>query len=304
MLLRSLGAGREAKEGVMLTEGRRWGATALLLAAAAGRPAGAQGPANPPAALLRPPATSYRLVAPPDAPQAAEGLATPGGGYAPATPAPDGPPGDPGCAPDGGAADAGEAGAGEAGAPFRPSLCRRCLYWLQDCFLGYPEEFKAPPLGHWVYAAYKTHVANADAARMVLYRYDFLDGSDVLNPRGKERLAQIAALLPRNFSPVVVEGGCGPALDEARRLAVLGFLGQGPFPVPPERVVVGGPLAVPLSGPEAVLVYRNLIFQTQRQGVQAGLGGGSIGGTVGEGFGAPGRTATTGAGAGAAPPVP
>jgi hypothetical protein len=170
---------------------------------------------------------------------------------------------------------------------------------LQDCFLGYPEEFQAPPLGYWVYAAYRTHVANAEAAGMVLSCYDFLDGSDVLNPRGKMRLAHIGALLPRNFAPVIIEPtGCAPALAEARRLAVLNALAQGPFPIPPERVVVGPPISVPLTGIEALYVYQNLLSQTRSQGTTGGLGGGSIGGTVGQGFSSPGRTATPATGGG------
>jgi hypothetical protein len=132
-------------------------------------------------------------------------------------------------------------------------------------------------------------VANGDAARMVLYHYDFLDGHGGLNPRGKERLAQIARMLPKTFFPVVIEPGCDPGVDQARRLAVLNELGQCPFPIPAERVVVGKPLAYPLSGAEAVFIYQNLLRQTQLQGVVGGFGGGSIGGTVGQGFSAPGR---------------
>jgi hypothetical protein len=182
--------------------------------------------------------------------------------------------------------------------PALPLPVLRAYHW-QDCFLGFPEEFHEPPLGHSVYAAYKTQVANGAAARMVLYRYDFVDGCGLLNPRGKERLAEIAALLPHTFFPVVIEG-CAPGLDESRRLAVLEELGRCPFPIPPQRVVVGRPIAVGLSGTEALLVYQNLLFQTRRQGAPGGFGGGLIGGTVGQGFGATGGTATgTGAGVGA-----
>jgi len=141
---------------------------------------------------------------------------------------------------------------------------------MQDCFLGFPEEFHEPPLGHSLYGNYKTHVANGDAARMVLYRYDFVDGTGALNPRGRERLAEIAEMLPRNFFPVVIEPDCPPGLDEARRLAILEELGRCSFPIPPQRVVVGRPLAIGLSGREAEIVYRNLLNQTYRQGVSTG----------------------------------
>jgi hypothetical protein len=61
-------------------------------------------------------------------------------------------------------------------------------------------------------------VANGEAARMVLYRYDFEDGSPMLNARGLDELARIAALLPQNFYPLVVERTpCDPGLAEARK---------------------------------------------------------------------------------------
>jgi hypothetical protein len=129
------------------------------------------------------------------------------------------------------------------------SSWRRFCSRMQDCFLGYPEEFREPPLGHALYGNYKTHVANGDAARMALYRYDFVEGQGALNPRGRERLAEIAAMLPQNFFPVVIEPDCLPGLDEARRLAILNELANCPFPIPPQRVVVGRPLAHGLSGP-------------------------------------------------------
>jgi hypothetical protein len=174
---------------------------------------------------------------------------------------------------------------------------------LQDCFLGYPENFRSPPLGYFLYRNFQTQVANADAARMVLYQYDFVDGSTALNLHGQDKLARIAALLPRNFAPVVIERlPCAPGLAEARRLAVLDELAHGPFPVPPERVVVGAPIATGLNGVDAALVYENLLIQTQRQGVKAGLGGGSIGGTVGQGFSAAGPTLGTTPSPGAASP--
>jgi hypothetical protein len=139
---------------------------------------------------------------------------------------------------------------------------------LQDCFLGYPEEFRSPPLGYFLHQNFRTEVANADAAFMVLYQYDFVDGGTALNVHGQDKLARIAALLPRNFAPVVIERlPCAPGLAEARRLAVLDELAHGPFPVPPERVVVGPPIAGGLNGVDAAHVYENLLIQTQRQGV-------------------------------------
>jgi hypothetical protein len=133
---------------------------------------------------------------------------------------------------------------------------------------------------------------------MVLYHYDFVDGSDQLNPRGKYQLAKIAALLPHIFSPIIIEATTdAPGMDEARRVAVVRDLSNGPFPVPAERVVIGRPISVPLQGAEAVLIYRNLLSNTESGGIRGAGGGitaagGTATGTTGSGVLAP--TATPG----------
>jgi hypothetical protein len=163
----------------------------------------------------------------------------------------------------------------------RLSWWKRCKRNLQECFLGFPEEYQAPPLGHFVYLHAKTEIANAEAARMVLYQYDFMAGGDQLTPRGCYQVEKIATMLPRTFFPVIIEAMPGHAsLYEARRLTVLNELAKYPFPIPPERVVIGRPLAVGLAGPEAELVYQNLILQTQNKGVAAGGGAGQSFGNV------------------------
>jgi hypothetical protein len=167
----------------------------------------------------------------------------------------------------------------------------RCKKGLRECFLGFREEFLAPPLGHFVYEHGKTMVANGDAARMVLYAYDFEEGCDRLNVRGHDQLVKICAMMPQNFYPLVIERTpCQPGLAEARRLAVLNQLAQGPFPVPPERVVVGLPVATGLAGREAEIVHRSFLNQTRVDGLPLQPPLTSIGGT----FLAPGQSIGTG----------
>jgi len=118
----------------------------------------------------------------------------------------------------------------------------------------------APPLGYVSGLHFRTQVENAVAARMTLYDYDFICGTEQLNMRGKDRLFQIALLLGHNTHPLVIQRTPhAPLLAEARRLAVLHALSQCPVPVPPERVVIGHPLAVPLQGWEAQAIYLNLV---------------------------------------------
>jgi hypothetical protein len=163
---------------------------------------------------------------------------------------------------------------------------------IQTCFIGRPEEFVAPPLGATIARHFETQVANGVAARMTLYDYDFDCGTDRLNYRGKDRVRQIACLLSQNLFPVVIERTPQtPGLAEARRAAVLTELAEASATVHPDRVVIGQPLAVPLHGREAEIIYVNLLRQTDRLGFPLyqslyGTGGFGIGsGTSGGGFG-------------------
>jgi hypothetical protein len=165
--------------------------------------------------------------------------------------------------------------------------------------LGYPEEFNEWPLGSALYAHGRTQVANGNAARMVLYRYDFVEGSPQLNLRGRDKLAKMARMLPISFAPLVIERTpATPGLDAQRRTAMLAELADSPFPIPPERVVIGPPIANGLTGVEAVTIYGNQLGALQQgsaanvggfsgaQGFDAsGLSGGAGSGGAGGGFG-------------------
>ena len=167
---------------------------------------------------------------------------------------------------------------------------------LQSLFLGFPEEFEEVPFGYDLYAHGRTMVANGEAAGMVFYNYDFIDGHPELNLRGLDHLVRVAHLLTTNPAPIVIERTpCAPGLAEARRLVVLNELAQGPCPVPPERVVIGKPLAPGLSGREAELIYGNLLLQVQSTGARAVLGvGNAPTGTSGTTTGAGGGVGSLG----------
>ena len=108
-------------------------------------------------------------------------------------------------------------------------------------------------------------VANGEAALAVVRRTDFHPGSARLTANGVRRLARTAARLPACADPVRLQPAADPALSEARRAEVARLLAGGPFPVPPQRVVVvpdGGPDIGGLQGTDAELVYRNLLILT------------------------------------------
>jgi hypothetical protein len=123
---------------------------------------------------------------------------------------------------------------------------------------------------------------------MVLYRADFVEGCPTLTPRGRDQLAKIALLLPRNFCPLIIEPTlCAPELDRARVLEVVNELGHCGFAIPPQRVVIGPPPAVGLNGVEAGIIYNNLLNQTLSGGARTG-GAIGVGGTPG--YGSAGRS--------------
>ncbi|CAN5916663.1 hypothetical protein BH23PLA1_BH23PLA1_35220 [soil metagenome] len=148
-----------------------------------------------------------------------------------------------------------------------------CKRHLQEKFIGFPEEFQERPLGAALYEQGNTMVGNYNASRMVFYQYDFQDESNELNLAGLDKLRRMARTLPMNPYPVIVERTpLTPGLDLARRLTVLGALDQGPFPVPPERVLIGPPISRGLIGVEAAIIFENQILQTIAGGYAAGGG--------------------------------
>jgi hypothetical protein len=151
----------------------------------------------------------------------------------------------------------------------------------------------ALPLGLSVHSHARTMVANGQAALMVLYQYDFVDGQPHLNHRGYDQLVKIAGLLATHPAPLVIERTpWQPGLAEARRLAVLNELARNACPIPPERVVIGKPAANGLSGTESDIIYRNLLNRVRTEsalpifipGPSTGTGG-AFGGGAGAGLG-------------------
>jgi hypothetical protein len=184
-------------------------------------------------------------------------------------------------------------------------------YHMQECVLGFPDEFNALPLGARAHQFYQAHVANAEAARMVLYQFDFVEGKADLTLRGHDQLGMIAGLLLHNNCPIIIERTpWNPGIAASRRVAVINEFARVGLPVPPERVVIGVPIANGLAGVEALAVYRNMMIQTLSGATQSAIAGGSGGilnlgsGTAGTGSGTSPGTAGTGAGAGGLPGSP
>lgn len=146
---------------------------------------------------------------------------------------------------------------------------RRSTLWrrLQGKFYGYPEEFVPRPLGAALYDHTLAMTANAAAARLTLYDYDFVQGSAELSPRGNEQLLKLSPQLLASPYPLIVERTLGnPPLAAARRELVAARLAQGPCPIPPDRVLVGEPIARGLSGTNAQVIANNALGRVQQYG--------------------------------------
>lgn len=159
---------------------------------------------------------------------------------------------------------------------------------LQDKCLGYPEEFCEQPLGAALYSQMSAQAANGMAAKLVLYHYDFVDGSPNLKVYGHERLAKHIASMNFNAFPLLIEPTPDePELADARRVAVQQAMLQMQASVDVNRVIVGIPTPVALPGRQAQLLDINLMRDT-RNGGTSNLAPGSFragGSFQGAGFG-------------------
>ena len=126
---------------------------------------------------------------------------------------------------------------------------------------------EVPPAGLAV-SEYRDRMrASGRDARMVLYRQDFVEGTDELSPKGLERLAELAVQLPSTFAPLIIEHTPDdPPLAERRRQAVFEGLRRVSIPVPQERIVVGTNRFPELRGVEAEVISRRLMKQTANGG--------------------------------------
>ncbi len=148
----------------------------------------------------------------------------------------------------------------------------RCKRHLQEAFLGFPEEFERPPLGARMHEVNTAQVRKGEASALTLYSYDFVAGTARLKPRGQDRLAEIGARMPFTFQPVLIQRSGEPGLDEKRRESVLESLALSPFPIPPERVVVGRAPTRALRGDEALILHQGALYRTEQAGPRVSTG--------------------------------
>ena len=96
-----------------------------------------------------------------------------------------------------------------------PAVCTRrgpihrmfhhAAHTVQDTFVGYPDAFVEPPLGHYVNEQFAVQVAKANTHRFTLYRSDFLPGTSQFSPSGASRFNVMATRIPGWMGPIMIE---------------------------------------------------------------------------------------------------
>lgn len=133
---------------------------------------------------------------------------------------------------------------------------------LHDKFIGDPANFVEPPLGSYIKEQFAMQVSKADGHRFILYRSDFLPGTDRFSPTGAGRFNLMYSRLPGWMGPVVVEWTPDqPAVAAARRQAVLNTLQRAGRPIQADRVVIGPSPYPGARGVEAINDHNNTVYR-------------------------------------------
>jgi hypothetical protein len=133
----------------------------------------------------------------------------------------------------------------------------------QDKFVGYPDTFIEPPLGYYVNNQFAVQVSKANTHRFMLYRSDFLPGTNLFSPSGASRFNIMAARIPFWTGPITVEWTPDqPALAEQRRQALLETMQRAGQPILADRVVIGPSPYPGAMGTEATNNFGNTIMRS------------------------------------------
>jgi hypothetical protein len=163
--------------------------------------------------------------------------------------------------------------------PGRSSLVHRLSPRRHEWNSRYVRRDLAPP-GTSLHAIHFTQVANAAAARMMLYRYDFLPADARLNARGNWQLTKLADRMQYHGFPILIEATTSSELDEARRAHVLTALSDANIPIDPQHVLISRPLTRGIDGLDAMEIHSGMMQMSAGGGLSGGAGG-SVGGGTG-----------------------
>lgn len=109
--------------------------------------------------------------------------------------------------------------------------CSKCQRGKTHCHCICAPATVSPPVGSAVRGAFATQRANALEDYCVIYREDFDQDSDTLNPTGERHISGIARRFAQTNAPVKIEPTGDAALDQRRTAAVISALTKAGVPV-------------------------------------------------------------------------
>ncbi len=115
--------------------------------------------------------------------------------------------------------------------------------YLEDTHWGHAEYFNERPFGSYLNDTQQVQIANGTVDQMALYQYDFLEGEEELNRRGREQLKKIGFWMEQTGQPVVIEESGDTDLDKRRKEHVRAVLISMERALTDSSVVIGKPAA-------------------------------------------------------------
>lgn len=129
--------------------------------------------------------------------------------------------------------------------------------WIHE-ISGDPKYFAEPPLGYFRNLANRTQIANAATDDFTFFRSDFIAGTTVLSPTGRDRLFQLSKKIHVWNGPIMIESVPeSPRLNEARRNEVAMVLQRSGMPIWQDRILVIGAPNSAITGPNGFAQYSN-----------------------------------------------
>ena len=151
--------------------------------------------------------------------------------------------------------------------------------WFRRSHTRMPHFIKLPPVeppaaGENLNIFWAIQIANGEAARMVLYHFDFAPGQPELTARGTRQLSKFADMLQQTPHTLILQPSREQTgLDELRRDHVLNALAMMDVHVPAERMIIRIPQTRGLDGIDAEAI------QLKQLGLTSGSAG-SQGGQI------------------------
>jgi hypothetical protein len=145
------------------------------------------------------------------------------------------------------------------------SGCARFWAWIDNC-ADFPHGAIPRPNGAATDETFANQATKAEAEDFVVHEYEWCLGTADLDASGYAHLDHLSKRLPTAPFPVVIARSCDPALDQARRMAVIACLSgklRLPSPESEEGVEIISPGSagrpVPLPNAVALDVYEPLL---------------------------------------------